>query len=90
MKPKDPMYSTDRKINYVRSKIDRQASPTFQIESKERTPRGKIETTTTKERSITSSIFTGPGIEKVEMMKSPIDLRYKTPMEKPYAASSIL
>jgi hypothetical protein len=75
-----------QKINYARSS-DRQVSPSFQSTTKDRTP-PKIDlpsTNSNKDKPSQSTIFTG----LLDRVSSPIDLRYKTPVDKPVIQSSI-
>lgn len=73
--------SPDRKINYARTKIERQASPTFQFESKERTP----PSSSSRSKDVVSTIF----VSSIDKM-TPSSVRYQTPLQKPVAQSSIL
>jgi hypothetical protein len=73
--------SPDRRINYARTKVERQASPTFQFEPKV-TPPGS----SSRRGEVVSTIYAG-GFEK----NSPSSAqRYQTPMQKPVAQSTIL
>lgn len=73
--------SPDRKINYARTKVERQASPTFQFEAK-----GTPPSNSSRRGEVVATIFAG-GFEKI----SPSSVqRYQTPIQKPVAQSSIL